>query len=158
MKIQPSSRVPAGAIQNSKVAATFLTLGLKLQRPGIFVTLDKSHPASSGGVANFLFESNINNSVAQYLQTYEEGTADAALDAYLSNLPLSPTQRAELNKRFAAGLIVWGRRILDNYTVVVRAVKSEVNRFVVAGGEPVYSNTGALAGIQNFTITQLKKS
>jgi hypothetical protein len=153
----PSSIVPTQDITNTKFAAIAIVLGLKLQKPGIYVTLDKEHPQSSGGQAHFLFETNLQNSVRSYLEIFNAGTADAELEDYLSKLDMPPAQLAALELKIAQALIVYGRKFLDQHQIVVRYVKDEVHRFVVTGGEPVLDAKGQVAGQQNFSITQLKK-
>lgn len=149
-----SSLIPTQDVVNTKFVAVAMVLGLKLQKPGIYVTLDKENPASTGGVGHFLFETNLQNSVGRYLEIFEARTADADLETYLATLKLKPEQLAELEKKIAEALIVYGSKFLDQYQIVVKYVKEEVKRFVRTGGEPVYSNTGKLAGLQNFKLTQ----
>ena len=154
----PSSIVPTQDITNTKFASIAMVLGLKLQKPGIYVTLDKDHPQSSGGQAHFLFETNLNNAVHRYLQIFNAGTADADLEKYLSTLGLPAAQLAALELKIAEALIVYGRKFLDQHQVVVRYVKDEVKRFVITGGDPVTNDHGEVIGQQGFTITQIKRS
>src|SRR5215471_8054383 len=73
------------SITNTKAATVLCTLGLPLAKPGVYITYDREHPWSSGGVAHFLFESSQNNEVRRYLGIYEMGTADLALDQFIDN-------------------------------------------------------------------------
>lgn len=158
MQIHPSSNlIPTQDITNTKFVAVALVLGLKLQKPGVFVTITKEHPPSSGGQAHFLFETNIGNAVARYLEVFETGTADADLWDYLDTLKLKPGVREALEKNIAEALIAYGRKFLDQYQIVVRYVKDEVNRFVVTQGEPVYGPKGEIVGAQDFEIRQIGK-
>ena len=153
----PSSVVPLDAIKNTKQATTFLTLGLSLARPGIFITYDEDNRRSSGGVAHFLFETNVENTVAKYAKIYQEGTADVILDEFLGSLrgQVPDPVLAELETKIAEALIVYGKKLLDNYNVVVRALKDDIAKFVVTKGEPVYSG-GKIVGLQNFTVRGVK--
>jgi hypothetical protein len=167
----PSSIVPTQDITNTKFVAIAMVLGLRLQKPGIYVTFDKEHPRewvrcpncgeklhATGGQGHFLFETNLSNSVRNYLQIFDAGTADVDLNEYLETLDIPPAKLEELEKKIAEGLITYGRQFLDQYQVMVRYVKDEVNQFVVTEGEPVYSKSGQIVGKQDFTITQLPRS
>ncbi len=149
--------VPTDAIQNSKIATTFLTLGLQLSKPGIFVLYDKAHPKSTGGVAHFIFESSLSNTVQKYRKIYEAGIADVTLDDFLDRLKddLPADKHAALETHINEALVVYGKKLLDNYNVVIKTVKHETAHFAVVGGEPVYSR-GEIAGLQNFAIKSVK--
>jgi hypothetical protein len=151
----PGSQVPIDAITNTKVATVLATLGLTLA--GTFITYDKEHPQSSGGVAHFVFETSLNNTVQKYLAIYDAGIADVTLDKFLDSLKgqLPDAILIELEAKFAEALVVYGRKFLDNYNVVVKSLKKDIAKFVVTGGEPVYSG-GEIAGIQNFSVKGVK--
>jgi hypothetical protein len=150
--------LPTQDVVNTKFVAVAMVLGLKLQKPGIYITIDEKNPASTGGVGHFLFETNLQNSVANYLKIFEAGTADADLETYLATLNLNPAQLAALEKKIAEALIVYGRKFLDQYQIVVRYVKDEVKRFTITDGDPVLNDRGQVVGRQGFTVTQEKKN
>src|SRR5258708_4417194 len=72
------------AVTNTKKATVLITLGLPLAKPGVFILYDKENPKSSGGVAHFLFQSNLANIVRQCVRTYDEGRADADLESLIN--------------------------------------------------------------------------
>jgi hypothetical protein len=155
MKINQT--IPVDGISNTKQAATFCTLGLALAQPGMFVVFDKDHPRSTGGTAKFLFESNLANTVQRYVKIYEDGLADLDLDNFLEELKvdLSPEKHADLEKHITEALLVYGRKILANYSTLVAFLRSDVNKFVLTGGDPVYSE-GKVVGLQNFQMKGCK--
>jgi hypothetical protein len=152
MQDYPTS-VPIDAVQNTKFATTLLTLGLQLQKPGIFVVYSKENPVSSGGTAFFIFETNLNNLVQSYLKIWDENIADVALDEFLEKLKTSlPADlHKELETKIAESLITYGNKLISNYQIVVRDLRKEIPKFVLTGGEPVYCK-GQFAGIQNFNL------
>ncbi len=158
--METSSLVPLDDITNTKKAATLVTLGLKLAPPplGIYKTFDEKHPPKkTGGLAHFVFESSVNNTVQKYLRIYDEGVSDVTLDNFLESLKseLPAARHAELERHIVESLLVWGRKILQNYAFLVQFINGDVSKFVVTGGDPVYAE-GRLAAIQNFSLRVLK--
>jgi hypothetical protein len=155
--MQINQTIPVDGISNTKQAATFCTLGLTLAQPGLYVVFDKDHPRSSGGTAKFIFETNLANTVQRYVQIYEEGMADIDLDNFLDGLKadLSAEKHADLEKHISEALLVYGKKILANYSTLVAFLKSDVNKFVMTGGDPVYSQ-GRVVGLQNFQMKGVK--
>src|SRR5260221_434952 len=144
------------SITNTKLAAVLYTLGFQIAEPGVFITYDKDNPKSSGGQAHFLFKSSLSHAVEKSVKTYNEGAADAELDNFLDSLrecagiPNSVVD--ELENKFRAALLVYGRKFMDNYQVMVRDLKTKIAKHVVTGGTPVYGKDGQLAGIEGFSI------
>jgi hypothetical protein len=149
------------SITNTKAATVLCTLGLRLARPGVWITYDREHPKSSGGTAHFLFESSQNNEVKRYLAIYEAGTAEMALDIFLDGLKGQSREMdgivVTLERLIAEALIVYGRRFLDNYNVVTRSLKDDIAKMVITGGTPVFGPDGKIAGIENFTVSTIPK-
>ena len=151
------------AVTNPRQATVFITLGLQLQKPGVFILYDKDHPKqTTGGKAHFLFESNLANAVRQYLRTYEEGHADGDLETFLREAkgksPELDAFIAKLEPVIRDALIVYGRRFIDNYQVIVKSLKSEIATYVLTGGTPIYDNTGKYAGIQDFSLKGVRRN
>src|ERR1700756_5030862 len=116
------------AVTNTKKATVLMTLGLPLAKPGVFILYDADHPKSTGGVAHFLFQSNLANVVRQCLKVYDAGTADGDLENFInSNKGKSPEVDAFIGRLEPAirdALIAHGRKFLDNYQVIVRSLKT----------------------------------
>ena|ERR1700752_1599590 len=149
------------AVTNTKKATVLVTLGLPLAKPGVFILYDAEHPKSTGGVAHFLFQSNLANAVRQCLRTYDEGRADADLESFLrAHKGQSPEVDAfiqELEPVIRDALIVHGRKFLDNYQVIVKSLKTEIAAYVKTGGTPVYDQQGQFAAIQDFSLKGVRK-
>jgi hypothetical protein len=151
------------AVTNPRQATVLITLGLELQKPGVFILYNKDHPKqSTGGKAHFLFQTNLANAVRQYLRTYEEGHADADLETFLREAkgksPEIDAFIARLEPVIRDALIVYGRRFIDNYQAVVKSLKSDIAAYVLTGGTPVYDNTGKYAGIQDFSLKGVRRN
>lgn len=128
------------AITDTKKATSLATMGLQLCEGGIYVSYDKNHPKSSGGQANFLFQSDTDNVVRKYSYIYDGGTADSELDDMLDSLKshTNPEVRkaiTELEEMFVAAAVVLIRRGLENYTRLVAFLKEQAPEFVVTGRE-----------------------
>lgn len=150
------------AVTNTKKATVLITLGLRLAKPGVFILYDKENPKSSGGVAHFLFESNLANVVRQCLRIYDEGRADGDLENFL-NAAKGKSQELdrfirELEPVIRDALIVHGRKFLDNYQVIVKSLKNDIAAYVKTGGTPIYDQQGKFAGIQDFSLKGLRKN
>jgi hypothetical protein len=149
------------AVTNTKKAAVLVTLGLPLAKPGVFILYDKDYPKSSGGVAHFLFQSNLGNIVQQCLRVYEAGTADGDLENFINSYkgksPEIDAFIAKLEPAIRDALIVHGRKFLDNYQVIVKSLKTEIAAYVKTGGTPVYDQQGRFAGIQDFALKGVRK-
>lgn len=150
------------AVTNTKQATVLITLGLPLAKPGVFILYDKDNPGSSGGVAHFLFESNVANAVRQYLRVYDEGQADGELDNFFAShrgkSPEIDDFIRQLEPVIRNALIVYGRRFLDNYQVVVKSLKTDIAAYVKTGGTPIYDQHGQFAGIQDFTLKGVRRN
>jgi hypothetical protein len=149
------------AVTNTKKATVLITLGLALAKPGVFILYDKDNPKSTGGVAHFLFESNLANLVRQCLRTYDDGRADGDLENFLNaakgRSPELGEFIRELEPVIRDALLVYGRRFLDNYQVIVKSLKTDIAAYVKTGGTPVYDQHGKFAGIQDFSLKGVKK-
>jgi len=149
------------AVTNTKKATVLITLGLPLAKPGVFILYDADHPKSSGGIAHFLFQSNLANVVRQYLRTYDAGTADGDLENFVNSYKGKSAELdnfiAKLEPAIRDALIVHGRKFLDNYQVIVRSLKTEIAEYVKTGGTPIYDNQGQYAGIQEFSLKGVRK-
>lgn len=149
------------AVTNTKKATVLITLGLRLAKPGVFILYDQEHPRSSGGIAHFLFESNLANIVRKCLRTYDEGRADGDLEGFLNDSKgKSPEVDAfirELEPRIRDALIVHGSKFLENYQVIVKGLKTEIAAYVKTGGTPVYDQEGQVAAIQDFSLKGIRK-
>ncbi len=149
------------AVTNTKKATVLITLGLQLAKPGVFILYDAEHPKSTGGVAHFLFESNLANVVRQCLRTYDEGRADGDLENLLNSFkgksPELDAFIAVLEPAIRDALIVHGRKFLDNYQVIVKSLKTEIAAYVKTGGTPVFDQQGKYAGIQDFSLKGVRK-
>ena len=134
---------------------------MRLAKPGVYITYDRQHPRSSGGVAHFLFESSQNNEARKYLAIYETGVADVVLDDFLDGAkgknPEIDRFISQLEKFLLEALIVYGRRFLDNYQVITKSLRDDISKFVVTGGTPVFDKAGKICAIENFKITQLNE-
>ncbi len=155
-----TSSIILDSITNTKTAAVLYTLGFQLSEPGVFITYDKDNPKSSGGQAHFLFKSSLSHAVERSVKTYNAGTADAELEEYVASLrecaDIPNSVVDDLEKKIRDGLIVFGRKILDNYQVMVRDLKTKIAKHVVTGGTPVYGKDGQLAGIEGFSIRRVE--
>ena len=149
------------AVTSSKKATVLLTLGLPLAKPGVFILYDKEHPGSSGGVAHFLFESNLANIVQKCLRVYDAGTADGDLENFINSYKGKSAELDEFIAKLEPGirnaLIVHGRKFLDNYQAVVKSLKEDIAAYVMTGGTPVFDQHGKFAGIQDFTLKGVRK-
>jgi hypothetical protein len=149
------------AVTNTKKATVLITLGLQLAKPGVFILYDKENPKSSGGKAHFLFQSNLANVVRQCLRTYDDGRADGDLETFLNAAKGKSPELDEfiraLEPKIRDALIVHGRKFLDNYQVIVKALKTEIAAYVKTGGTPVYDQNGTFAGIQDFSLKGVRK-
>lgn len=150
------------AVTNVKKATVLLTLGLPLAKPGVFILYDAEHPKeSTGGLAHFLFQSNVANIVRQYLRTYDDGQADGHLEVFLDAHKGKSRELDdfihELEPIIRDALLVHGRKFLDNYTVVVGSLKTEIAAYVKTGGTPVYDQHGRYAGIQDFKLKGIRR-
>jgi hypothetical protein len=154
------ARILVDSITNTKAACVLCTLGLRLAKPGVFITYDKQHPRSSGGVAHFLFETSENNEARRYLAIYEAGVAETALDDFLEGAKGQSRELdqfiAQLEKLILEALIVYGRRFLDNYQVIAKSLRDDISKYVITGGTPVFDSAGKVQAIENFKVTQLK--
>lgn len=156
--MQPTSIFDS--ITNTKTATVLMTLGLPLAKPGVFITYDKESPKSSGGTAHFLFDTNIKNAAKRHVATYDEGKSIDELETFLDGL----RQRSDVPKglieeieaKLTDALIVYGRKFLDNYQVVVKSLKEDIKKWVVVGGTPIFDSNGNIAGIQDFSMKGLK--
>jgi hypothetical protein len=149
------------AVTNTKKACVLATLGLPLAKPGVFILYDAEHPKSTGGVAHFLFQSNIANVVRQCLRIYDEGRADGDLEnllnSYRGKSPEIDAFIRELEPAIRDALIVNGRKFLDNYQVIVKSLKTDIAAYVKTGGTPVFDQEGKFAGIQDFSVKGVRK-
>lgn len=149
------------AVTNTKKATVLITLGLALAKPGVFILYDKENPKSSGGVAHFLFESNLANLVRQCLRIYDEGRADGDLENFINaakgKSPEVDDFIRALEPVIRDALLVYGRRFLDNYQVIVKSLKTDIAAYVKTGGTPVYDRHGKFAGIQDFSVKGVRK-
>ena len=149
------------SITNTRMATVLCTLGLPLAKPGVYITYDRKYPASSGGVAHFLFESSRNNEVRRYLAIYEIATADLALDEFLDKAKGKSRELDEfilqVEKLIIEALVVYGRRFLDNYNTIKRSLRDDISKYVVTGGTPVFDEKGNVAAIEDFQVRELKK-
>ena len=149
------------SITNTKAATVLCTLGLRLAKPGVYITYDKQHPVSSGGTAHFLFESSQDNEARKYLGIYDANIADVALDSFLDGAKGKTRELdqfiAQVEKLFLEALIVYGRRFLDNYQVIVKSLRDDISKYVITGGTPVFDAAGKVCGIENFSVKQLKE-
>src|SRR5215469_9824414 len=149
------------AVTNTKKATVLITLGLPLARPGVFILYDADHPKSTGGVAHFLFQSNLANVVRQYLRIYDAATADGDLENFVNSYKGKSAELdefiAKLEPAIRDALIAHGRKFLDNYQVIVRSLKTEIAEYVKTGGTPIYDNQGQYAGIQEFSLKGVRK-
>jgi hypothetical protein len=149
------------AVTNVKKATVLMTLGLALSKPGVFILYDKDHPMTSGGVAHFLFQSNLGNIVRQCLQVYDAGTADGDLENFINSAKGKSAELdafiAKLEPAIRDALIVHGRKFLDNYQVIVHSLKTEIASYVKTGGTPIYDQQGHFAGIQDFSLKGVRK-
>jgi len=149
------------AVTNTKKATVLITLGLPLAKPGVFILYDVDHPKSSGGIAHFLFQSNLANAVRQHLRTYDAGTADGDLENFINSYKGKSAELddfiAKLEPAITDALIAHGRKFLDNYQVIVRSLKTEIAEYVKTGGTPIYDNQGQYAGIQEFSLKGVRK-
>ena len=149
------------AVTNTKKATVLVTLGLPLAKPGVFILYDSDHPKSTGGIAHFLFQSNLANVVRQCLRTYDEGRADADLESLLNSYrgksPEIDAFIAKLEPAIRDALIVHGRKFLDNYQVIVKSLKTDIAAYVKTGGTPVFDQEGKFAGIQDFSVKGVRK-
>jgi hypothetical protein len=145
-------------ITNTKLATVLATMGLPLRKHGVYITYDKENPKSSGGTAHFLFEDSIQNRVGKLSEIYNEGKADEDLDNYLEVLKatMPPAAFEELESKITDALIVYGRKFLDNYQIFVKSLKSDIAKYVVTGGTPVFDSLGNYAGIKDFTLRSVK--
>jgi hypothetical protein len=150
--------IPTDSITDTKMAATLATLSLQFAKPGIFTLLDKDSPASTGGQAHYIFESSLSNTVRKYVKIYEDGVADVTLDEYLDTLKgkLSDKEWLELETKITEALVVYGKKILQNYSTLVHFIKSDVGKFIRTGGDPVI-HKGEVMGLQNFAIKPVPK-
>src|SRR5215475_8888786 len=146
------------SIQNTKAACLLCTLGLRLAKPGVYITYNQQHRVYSRGIAHFLFESSQNTEARRYLAIYDAGIADITLDSFLDESkgksPEIDRFISELEKLLLEALIVYGRRFLDNYDVISKSLKRDISKFVVTGGTPVFDKAGKVCAIENFKITQ----
>jgi hypothetical protein len=150
------------AVTNTKKATVLLTLGLPLAKPGVFILYDQEHPKeSTGGLAHFLFESNLANVVQQCLKVYEIGTADGDLenfiDSYKGKSPELDQFIGQLEPAIRNALIVHGRKFLDNYQAIIKSLKTDIAAYVKTGGTPVFDQQGKFAGIQDFKVKGVRK-
>lgn len=145
------------SITNTKLATVLLTLGRKLKpKDSIFIQYDRDTPPSTGGKAHFLFDTNIRNDIHRDAKVYEAGTADTYLEEFVASLDLPDTTKANLEQAIYNAYLVIGRRVLDNYQVVVRDLKTVIAKVVVTGGTPVHGKDGEFVGIQDFSIRIVK--
>ena len=150
------------AVTNPRQATILITLGLALAKPGVFILYDAEHPYSTGGIAHFLFQSNLANIVRQCIRTYDEGRADGDLETFLERhkgkSPELDKFISDLEPVIRDALIVHGRKFLHNYQVILKALKTEVAAYVKTGGTPVYDQHGQLAAIQDFKLKGINRS
>lgn len=150
------------AVTNTKKATVLVTLGLQLAKPGVFILYDSDHPKSSGGVAHFLFQTNLANVVRQCLRTYDEGRADGDLENFLNSHKGKSSELdafiRELEPVIRDALIVNGRKFLDNYQAIVKSLKTDIAAYVKTGGTPVFDQEGKFAAIQDFTLKGVRKN
>jgi len=144
-------------ITNTKLATVLATMGMPLRKPGVYITYDKENPRSSGGTAHFLFEASPR--LSKLSSVYNDGKADSELDQYLDHtlrFKLSPEDLEELESKIRDALMVYGRKFLDNYQVIVKGLKDDIAKYVVIGGTPVFGPDGRFAGMQDFTVKGTK--
>ncbi len=155
-----TSSIILDSITNTKIAAALYTLGFQLAEPGVFITYDKDNPKSSGGQAHFLFKSSLSHVVEKAVKTYNEGVADEELDEFLDSLrecaDIPNSVVDDLEKKIHSAIIVYERKALNNYQVMVRDLKNKIAKHVVTGGTPVYGKDGELAGIEGFSIRRVE--
>jgi hypothetical protein len=149
------------SVTNTKKATVLATLGLHLAKPGIFIIYDFEHPKSTGGIAHFLFESNLANIVQQCLKVYDAGTADGDLENFINSYKgksqVLDEFIAKLEPAIREALIVHGRKFLDNYQCIVKSLKTDIAAYVKTGGTPVFDQHGKFAGIQDFSLKGVRK-